>query len=219
AQSVDFFPLFRPFVIGFCIMGFPWVLDLMNGILQPTISVSAAMFADSDQAIQVLLQRKQQAIKQSNVWQMYVGQHGQGDRERWYKYTQQDADDAESEGFIAGLGNDIKFEMAKASYSFRSSVKEWLSEVLRIMFESAALCINTLRTFQLLVLAILGPLVFGISIFDGFQHTLTVWLARYINVFLWLPVANIFGSILGKIQENMLRIDLAQIDESGDTFF
>src|SRR5690606_5716501 len=93
AQSVDFFPLFRPFVIGFCIMGFPWVLDLMNGILQPTISVSAAMFADSDQAIQVLLQRKQQAIKQSNVWQMYVGQHGQGDRERWYKYTQSDADD------------------------------------------------------------------------------------------------------------------------------
>ncbi|HEY9045028.1 MAG TPA: hypothetical protein VIN08_04000, partial [Ohtaekwangia sp.] len=42
---------------------------------------------------------------------------------------------------------------------------------------------------------------------------------RYINIFLWLPVANIFGSIIAKIQENMLRIDLAQIDRYGDTFF
>jgi conjugative transposon TraJ protein len=71
----------------------------------------------------------------------------------------------------------------------------------------------------LIVLAILGPLVFGIAVFDGFQHTLTVWIARYINIFLWLPVANIFGGIIGKIQENMLKIDIAQVKDYGDTFF
>jgi conjugative transposon TraJ protein len=69
------------------------------------------------------------------------------------------------------------------------------------------------------VLAILGPLVFGISVFDGFQHTLTVWMARYINIFLWLPVANIFGSIIGKIQEKMLSLDIQQVQDFGDTFF
>lgn len=94
-----------------------------------------------------------------------------------------------------------------------------MSEVLRVLFEAASLCIDTLRTFQLVVLSILGPIVFGISVFDGFQHTLTVWLARYINIYLWLPVANIFGSIIGKIQENMLKIDIAQAGEYGDTFF
>ena len=52
---------------------------------------------------------------------------------------------------------------------------------------------HTIRTFQLIVLAILGPLVFGLSVFDGFQHSLRHWIARYINTFLWLPVANIFG--------------------------
>jgi conjugative transposon TraJ protein len=61
--------------------------------------------------------------------------------------------------------------------------------------------------------------VFGIAVFDGFQHTLTVWLARYINIFLWLPVANIFGAIIGKIQEKMLKVDLSQIQWNGDTFF
>jgi conjugative transposon TraJ protein len=109
--------------------------------------------------------------------------------------------------------------MSKASYNFRNSVKEWMSEVLRVLFEAASLCIDTLRTFQLVVLSILGPIVFGISVFDGFQHTLTVWLARYINIYLWLPVANIFGSIIGKIQENMLKIDIAQAGEYGETFF
>ena len=120
---------------------------------------------------------------------------------------------------LEGVGNDIKFAMAKASYAFRNSVKEWMSEILAVLFQSAALCINTLRTFQLIVLAILGPLVFGLCVFDGFTHLLRGWLSRYIQVFLWLPVANIFGSIIGRIQENMLKIDLAQIQDAGDTFF
>jgi conjugative transposon TraJ protein len=109
--------------------------------------------------------------------------------------------------------------MAKASYNFRNSIKEWMSEVLQLLYQAASLCINTLRTFQLVVLAILGPLVFGISVFDGFQHTLTVWVARYINIFLWLPVANIFGAIISKVQEKMLQLDLQQLGEQGDTFF
>jgi conjugative transposon TraJ protein len=118
-----------------------------------------------------------------------------------------------------GIGNDIRFAMAKASYGFRHSVKEWMSQVLELLFEAAALCINTLRTFQLIVLAVLGPLVFGLAVFDGFTHTLTVWLARYVNVFLWLPVANLFGGIIGQIQQKMLELDISQVTGSGDTFF
>jgi hypothetical protein len=36
---------------------------------------------------------------------------------------------------------------------------------------------------------------------------------------LWLPVANIFGSIIGKIQEKMLKLDISQVQTNGDTFF
>jgi conjugative transposon TraJ protein len=152
---------------------------------------------------------------------MYAGESGQGDREKWLKYTEGLSEDAPSpdEGFWESISNGMAFAGAKISYGFRNSIKQWMSEVLRIMYEAAALCINTLRTFQLVVLSILGPLVFGLSVFDGFQHTLTVWLARYINVFLWLPVANIFGAIIGKVQEKMLELDISQISDGGDTFF
>ena len=218
AEPIDFYPLFRPFVIGFCVLIFPSILGLINGVMKPTVTATAAMVEGSDKAIAVLLEKKEEAIKESNVWQMYVGESGSGDRDRWYKYTHDNADPSD-EGFFESIGNDIKFAMSKASYNFRNSVKEWMSEVLQVLFEAAALCIDTLRTFQLIVLAILGPLVFGIAVFDGFQHTLTVWLARYINIFLWLPVANIFGSIIGKIQEKMLALDISQVQDYGETFF
>lgn len=218
AEPIDFYPLFRPFVLGFAVIIFPSVIAMINGVMNPTVTGTAGMVKDSNKAIAVLLQKKEEAIKKTDVWRMYVGQTGSGDRDKWYKYTHPN-EDPSGEGFFEGIGNDIRFAMAKASYNFRNSIKQWMSELLRVLYEAAALCINTIRTFYLIVLAILGPLVFGIAVFDGFQHTLTVWIARYINIFLWLPVSNIFGSIIGKIQENMLKIDISQVQDYGDTFF
>lgn len=218
AESIDFYPLFRPFVIGFTILIFPSVVALINGVMQPTVTGTAAMAEGSEVAIEALLKEKERAIKETDVWKMYVGETGDGDRSKWYKYTHP-GDNPDDEGMFAGIGNDMQFAMSKFSYNLRNTIKEWMSEVLQVLFAAASLCINAIRTFNLIVLAILGPLVFGLSVFDGFRHTLRIWLARYINVFLWLPVANIFGSIIGKIQENMLKLDLRQIGESGDTFF
>jgi conjugative transposon TraJ protein len=219
AEPIDFYPLFRPFVIGFCVLVFPSVIALMNGVLQPTVSATSSMVTDSDQAIALLLAQKQAAIENSDFWKMYVGPDGNGDRDKWYEYTHPDDPNDNNEGIFGSIGNDIKFAMAKMSYNFRNSIKELLSEVLQVVYEAAALCINSIRTFFLIVLAIMGPLVFGISVFDGLHQTLTTWIARYINVFLWLPVANIFGSIIGKIQQNMIQLDINQIQVNGDTYF
>ncbi|MFA4867861.1 MAG: conjugative transposon protein TraJ [Pedobacter sp.] len=219
AEAVDFYPLLRPFALGMAIILFPLVISLLNGVLQPVVSATGGMVKESDKAIATLLKQKEAAVKKSRQWQMYVGESGQGDSEKWYRFTHPKDPDREKEGIFEGVGNDIKFWMDKSYYNFRNSIKQWMSEVLQVLFAAAALCINTVRTFHLIVLAILGPLVFGFAVFDGFQHTLTIWLARYINIFMWLPVANIFGTILGQIQQNMLKIDISQIGLEGDTFF
>lgn len=218
AEPIDFYPLFRPFAIGLCIVLFPSIIALINGVMSPTVSATSAMVGDSNQAIARLLEEKEKAIRETDAWKMYVGPTGAGDRDRWYRYTHDNAAPS-GEGLWESIGNDMKFAAAGMSYQFRHSVKEWLSEVHQILFEAAALCIDTLRTFQLIILAILGPLVFGIAVFDGFQHTLTVWIARYLNVYLWLPVANLFGSIIGKVQEKMLELDISQVEGYGDIFF
>jgi len=218
AESVDFYPLLRPFVIGFAILIFPSVIALINGVMQPVVVGTSQMVENSDAAIAVLLKEKEDAVKNTDAYKMYVGPTGEGDREEWYKYTHPD-EEPDGEGWMETVGNDIRFAMARFGYNFRHQIKEVISEILQLLFAAASLAINTMRTFNLLILAILGPLAFGLSVFDGFGHTLRHWLARYINVFLWLPIANLFGAVIGKIQEQMLKIDIGQVAQTGDTFF
>src|ERR1700710_566450 len=189
AEPIDFYPLLRPFALGMTILLFPTFIAVMNGVLNPTVTATAGMVQNSDAAIKTLLAAKEAAVEKTDAYQMFVGTDGEGDRDKWYKYSHPDDPTDSKEGMFSSVGNDMKFAMAKASYNFRNTVKQWMSEILQVVYEAAALCINTIRTFYLIVLAILGPLVFGLSVFDGLHHTLTAWFARYINIFLWLPVA------------------------------
>ena len=118
------------------------------------------------------------------------GSASPGNNEDWQVYAQQEDNNSMVGKFF--------------SWWIMGQINTVVSAILQLLYAAATLCINTIRTFNLIVLAILGPLVLGISIFDGFQHTLTAWFSRYINVSLWLPVANIFGAILAKIQANMM---------------
>lgn len=219
AEPLDFYPLLRPFALGMAIMLFPMVISLMNGIMQPIVSATGTMVTNSDNSIALLLKQKQDAIKNSSSYQIYVGDDGNGDRQKWYQYTHPDDPNDQNEGTFSSLGNDVKFWMDKNMYNFKNNIKQWMSEILQVLYAAAILCINTLRTFYLIVLAILGPLVFGFAVFDGLQHSLQQWVARYINIFLWLPIANIFGSIIGQVQQQMIKLDISQIQSAGDTFF
>lgn len=60
----------------------------------------------------------------------------------------------------------------------------------------------------MIVLSILGPIAFALSVFDGLQNTLVQWLARYISVYLWLPVSDLFGAMLAKIQMLILQEEM-----------
>lgn len=167
AEPVELFGLLRPFVLGFCILVFPSVIDLINGILQPIVTATGGMVKSSNEAIAKYLQLQDTSTP--------------------------------------GLG-----ALNPANW-----IRAGLQVVLEFLFQTVALLIHAIRTFYLIVLAIVGPIVFGLSIYDGFQHLVTVWLARYINVFLWLPVANIFGAIIARIQANMVLENLSSVPVPG----
>lgn len=213
-EAIDVFPLLWPFGLGLVLAVYPGFLGAVNGVLQPTVAGTAALVTDANAAITTLLQQKEAALQQSTDWQMYVGPDGGGSEEKWEQYS----GEAET-GVFSGLTNAVKFQLARIGYNFRNGVKVVLSEVLQIVYEAAALCINTLRTFELLLMAILGPLAIGLSAYPPYKSAFSAWMGRYINVFLWLPVANIFGSLCGQIQAEMIKIDIAQIQQSGSTAF
>jgi conjugative transposon TraJ protein len=213
-EPIQLDPLKRPIAIGIAITLFPYVIALINGVMEPTVEGTAAMVNDSNATIATLLQQKEQALQQSTDWQMYVGPAGGGSLEKWEELSG-DADTS----LLSGVSNRLKFEMAKAAYSMKNSVKVWLSEILQVLYESAALCINTVRTFYLIILAILGPLALAFSVYPGLKNSAVDWLTRYLHVYLWLPVANIFGSLLNQIQQEMIKLDITQVGATGQTSF
>ena len=96
-------------------------------------------------------------------------------------------------------------------YKLQKMIRDGFRYILELVFEAVSLMIDVLRTFFLIVLSILGPLAFGIAVYDGFQSTLTGWMCRYIQVYLWLPIADLFSCILARIQQLSIEHDIVQM--------
>jgi len=58
---------------------------------------------------------------------------------------------------------------------------------------------------------IFGPLVFAVSIFDGFQDNYLGWIARFINVNLYLPIALVILALVQEILIYVLEAEIASI--------
>ena len=101
----------------------------------------------------------------------------------------------------------------RAMYNMKRAVQNFFRELLELLFNAAALVIDTLRTFFLIVLSILGPVSFAISCWDGFQASLSQWFVRYISIYLWLPVSDLFSSVLARIQVLMLQRDIERLSD------
>ena len=195
AETVDIYPLLRPFAIGFCIMFFPMVLNLMNGVLQPCVTATQSMATNANQAIATLLANEETPTDQQQQGAATMN----NEPDKWYQYSHPDG--------TTGQTQTTNMSDQFSGWGWKNMIKKAIAELLNVLFEAAALCIDTIRTFKLIVLAILGPLCFGLSVFDGFQHSMKQWIARYVNVYMWLPVANILGAIIAKIQVNMIQLE------------
>ena len=101
----------------------------------------------------------------------------------------------------------------RTEYNMKRNIRLWFQELLELLFQSAALVIDTIRTFFLIALSILGPIAFAISVYDGFQSTLTQWITRYISIYMWLPVSDLFSSVLARIQVLMLTRDIEAMSD------
>ena len=204
AEPIDVYPLLRPFALGLCIMFFPtFVLGTINTVLSPVVKGCNQLMetqtfdmneyrAQKDRLEYEALMRRPETA--------YLASDEEFDRQ------------LEELGWspsdmvtMAGMYID------RGMYNMKKSIRDFFREILELLFQAAALVIDTVRTFFLVVLAILGPIAFALSVWDGFQNTLTQWICRYIQVYLWLPVSDMFSTILAKIQVLMLQNDIERM--------
>lgn len=204
AEPIDVFPLLRPFALGICIMFFPTiVLGTLNSILSPIVTGTHRILETQTFDMNEYRQQKDkleiEAMRRNPETAYLV------DKEAFdNKLDELGALDA-----IEACGMYVD----RAMYNMKKSVQNFFRELLELMFNAAALVVDTLRTFFLIVLSILGPISFAISCWDGFQASLSQWFVRYISIYLWLPVSDLFSSVLARIQTLMLQRDIEQLSD------
>jgi len=207
AEPIDVYPLLRPFVIGLCIMFFPtFVLGTINAVMSPVVRGCGQMLETQTFDMKKYRQQKDKLEYEAmmrNPETAYLVDDAEFDRQ------------LDELGWSPGdLMVNAGMRIERGMYQIKKTVRDFFRELLEILFQAAALIIDTLRTFFLIVLAILGPIAFAISVYDGFASTLTQWISRYISVYLWLPVSDLFSSILAKIQVLMLQNDISELQNN-----
>ena len=207
AEPIDVFPMLRPFVIGLCIMFFPTVvLGTLNGVMSPIVKGTNGMLQE-----QTFDMKKYREQKDKLEYEAMAR-----NPETAYLVSDEAFDkQIEELGFsLADLATMTGMYLERGAYNLEKKVRDFFRSIMELLFEAAALIIDTLRTFFLVVLAILGPIAFAISVWDGFQSTLTQWVCRYVQVYLWLPVSDLFSTILARIQILMLQNDITELQNN-----
>ena len=204
AEPIDVFPMLRPFAIGLCIMFFPTVvLGTLSGVLPPIVQGTAKMLETETLDMNEYREQKDkleyEAMKRNPETAYLVS------NEEFDKQLEELGWSPDDLVTMAGM------YIERSMYQMKKGVRDFFRELLELLFQAAALVIDTLRTFFLVVLSILGPIAFAISVWDGFQSTLTQWICRYVQVYLWLPVSDMFSTILAKIQVLMLQSDIERM--------
>jgi conjugative transposon TraJ protein len=197
AEPIDVYPMLRPFAIAIAIALFPNVLQILNYSLSPIVTETNKMLqsqkTSGGKTYPVHYAELEAAHKQKKV-ELYTAP----------KDEQMESELQSMDKSSNTASQETKVDEPSMFGKALISALRWFLEVCHY---AASLIIDVIRTFYLIILSILGPIAFGISVFDGFQSSLTGWISRYINVYLWLPVANILSCVILKIGNMMMSGD------------
>lgn len=204
AEPIDVYPLLRPFALGICILLFPTlVLGTMNSILSPIVQGTHKMLEGQTLDMQQYREQKDKLEKEAMM----------RNPETAYLVSDEEFDRQIDElGWsLSDVDTRMNMYMEVGIYNLEKNIRDAFRSLLELLFAAASLLIDTVRTFFLVVLSVLGPIAFAISVWDGFQSTLSQWFTRYISVYMWLPVSDLFSSLLAKLQVLMLQNDIAEL--------
>ncbi len=187
AEEIDVFPLFRPFVLGLCIMFFPtMVLGTINGILSPVCSATSSLVEQQTFDMRKYQEEKDELEREAML----------RDPAKAFLVSDEEFDKKIDElGWSLGdMDTMINMYGQKAVYDMGEKVRQWFRELLELFFQAASLLIDTLRDFLSdCPFPYWGQSPLRWPSMTGFQSTLTTWLSRYICIYLWLPVGDLFG--------------------------
>lgn len=196
-NPVSLLPLLRPFALVLVITFWGPFVNLLLVPTKGLTNLSEAVYADKKHIVKQRLEDKQQAILQTDLPVFYENEEKEA--ALWDKGI----------NLLLTTYNIISGRAIQNQINF--FVMNSIRQVLESLFEVLVYLVAFLRTIFSILLVIFGPLVFALSIFDGFQDNYLHWIARFVHVNLYLPIALLILSIVQEILIFVLEIEIAQI--------
>jgi conjugative transposon TraJ protein len=210
-KAIDIATVGRPFIVLLGLIFYMPFITAVNALLTPTVYATDAMVTSENRVVDEVFNQLQDTRKQSDAYQLYVGESGNGDFEKYLEANDLDAGGWSWDGITAAFS----FQIEKSLYESRNQLRYILFYLLSYLYIGSVFILNTIRSFTLSILALVGPLAIAFSLFPGFQGSFTNWVGRYVTVYLWLPVANVFGFVLGIIQVKFTELAIQAAAEGG----
>lgn len=190
AEAVDVFPLLRPFCIGFLVLNFTIVTDFLNAMIKPVETVTKNMIDIQTTRIQQLEEARMDKLAE--------------------KMNQLDKKIEEVSAWTS-TGQYLSLIVEKLGTYLGQGFDQILKNLFYALYLASRLVILTTRAFFLIVLTIIGPLSFALAIFNGFQDSHLMWIARYVQISLWFPLANILGTIVTYLQGKVITLQYLEL--------
>ena len=148
AEPIDVFPMLRPFAIGLCIMFFPTVvLGTINSIMSPVVQGTAKMLETETLDMNRYREQKDKLEYEAmmrNPETAYLVSNEEFDKQ------------LEELGWSPGdMVTMAGMYIERGMYNMKKGIRDFFREILELMFQAAALVIDTIRTFFLVVLRLL----------------------------------------------------------------
>lgn len=197
-NPVSLLPLLRPFAFVLVITFWGAFVNLLMLPTKGLSKLSESIYADKKHIVIQRLEEKQQAILAADLPIFYENEEKEA--ALWDKGI----------NLLLTACNIMSGRAIQNQLNFY--IMDAIRQALESLFEAIVYLIAFLRTVFCVLLVIFGPLVFALSIFDGFQDNYLQWIARFINVNLYLPISLLVLSLVQEVLIYVLELEIVQIN-------
>lgn len=196
-ESIEIYPLLRPFVIGLLCANFNVVVvGGLRGLADPVCEYFQGLEENSNE-----LTTKAEFKKKVDQCRQKVA-----DLEAKRDKSEEDASIWDS------IGKWIKSVWQKF-WDLVFIGLAWLIGLIADLFAALTKFVLIFtRCFSLSILCLLGPIVFAISIFPGYKQGLSQWIARFVCIYMWMPLFCLCDIFINTVTSGIGDILLGNID-------
>ena len=107
-------------------------------------------------------------------------------------------------GFFKRLWAGVKGFVSGKVGMVMNNVGNIISALISVIVKLVQYILLAVSSIYLIILGLIGPFVFALSLMPGFQNNISVWIARYIQISFWCPMAALIDFVNFKLKDAML---------------